>query len=72
MIPGSPVTVRKDLPADMKRDIQKLFVDLYSLDPRMAEIVARGKTQGYVPVTHEMYQPLLDAVQEQRRMRRKG
>jgi len=72
LIPGSPVTVRKDLPADMKRDIQKLYVDLYALDPRMAEIVARGKTQGYVPVTHEMYQPLLDAVQEQRRMRRKG
>jgi len=72
LIPGSPVTVRKDLPADMKRDIQKLFVDLYSIDPRMAEIVARGKTQGYVPVTHEMYQPVLDAVQEQRRMRRKN
>ena len=72
LIPGSPVTVRKDLPADMKRDIQKLFIDLYALDPRMAEIVARGKTQGYVPVTHEMYQPVLDAVQEQRRMRRKG
>jgi phosphonate transport system substrate-binding protein len=72
LIPGSPVTVRKDLPADMKRDIQKLFVDLYAIDPRMAEIVARGKTQGYVPVTHEMYQPVLDAVQEQRRMRRKG
>jgi phosphonate transport system substrate-binding protein len=72
LIPGSPVTVRKDLPADMKRDIQKLFVDLYSIDPRMAEIVARGKTQGYVPVTHEMYQPVIDAVQEQRRMRRKS
>lgn len=72
LIPGSPVTVRKDLPADMKRDIQKLFIDLQSIDPRMAEIVARGRTQGYVPVTHEMYQPVLDAVQEQRRMRRKN
>ncbi|MFO0522213.1 MAG: phosphate/phosphite/phosphonate ABC transporter substrate-binding protein [bacterium] len=72
LIPGSPVTVRKDLPEDMKRDIQKLFVDLYSIDPRMAEIVARGKRQGYVPVTHAMYQPVIDAVQEQRRMRRKN
>jgi len=72
LFPGSPVTVRKDLPEDMKRDIQKLFVDLYSIDPRMAEIVARGKTQGYVPVTHAMYQPVIDAVQEQRRMRRKN
>jgi len=72
LIPGSPVTVRKDLPTEMKRDIQKLFVDLYAIDPRMAEIVARGKTQGYVAVTHELYQPILDAVQEQRRNRRKN
>jgi ABC-type phosphate/phosphonate transport system substrate-binding protein len=66
------VTVRRDLPADMKRDIQRLFVDLQTIDPKLAEIVARGKTQGYVPVTHDMYKPVLDAVQEQRRMRRKG
>ena len=72
LIPSSPVTVRKDLPQDMKRDIQKLFVDLQTIDPKMAEIVARGKTQGYVHVTHEMYQPILDAVQEQRRNRRKN
>jgi ABC-type phosphate/phosphonate transport system substrate-binding protein len=56
----------------MKRDIQRLFVDLQTIDPKLAEIVARGKTQGYVPVTHDMYKPVLDAVQEQRRMRRKG
>jgi phosphonate transport system substrate-binding protein len=72
LIPASPVTVRRDLPADMKRDIQRLFVDLQTIDPKLAEIVARGKTQGYVPVTHDMYKPVLDAVQEQRRMRRKG
>ena len=72
LIPSSPVTVRKDLPQDMKRDIQKLFVDLQAIDPKMAEIVARGKTQGYLAVTHDMYQPILDAVQEQRRNRRKN
>ena len=72
LIPGSPITVRKDLPRDMKRDIQKLFIDLQTIDPKMTEIVARGKTQGYVPVTHDMYQPILDATQEQRRNRRKN
>jgi phosphonate transport system substrate-binding protein len=72
LIPGSPIAVRKDLPQEMKRDIQKLFIELQAIDPRMAEIVARGKTQGYVSVTHEMYQPILDAVQEQRRNRRKN
>jgi phosphonate transport system substrate-binding protein len=71
LIPSSPITVRKDLPADMKRDIQRLFVDLYGIDPKMTEIVARGKTLGYVEVTHAMYQPVLDAVLEQRKARRK-
>ena len=64
--------MRKDLPLEMKRDIQKLFIDLQTIDPKMTEIVARGKTQGYVPVTHDMYQPILDATQEQRRNRRKN
>jgi phosphonate transport system substrate-binding protein len=71
LIPNSPITVRKDLPADMKADIRKLFLELQSIDPKMAETVVRGKTQGYVEVTHAMYQPILDAVQEQRKARRK-
>jgi phosphonate transport system substrate-binding protein len=71
LIPNSPITVRKDLPADMKADIRKLFLELQSIDPKMAETVVRGKTQGYVEVTHAMYQPILDAVQEQRKARRR-
>lgn len=71
LIPNSPITVRKDLPEDMKRDIRKLFLDLQGIDPKMAEIVVRGKTQGYVEVTHAMYQPILDAVLEQRKARRR-
>ncbi len=31
-----------------------------------------NSTSGYVPVTHDMYQPILDATQEQRRNRRKN
>lgn len=71
LIPNSPITVRKDLPEDMKRDIRKLFLELQAIDPRMAETVVRGKTQGYVEVTHAMYQPILDAVLEQRKARRR-
>jgi phosphonate transport system substrate-binding protein len=70
VIPNSPLTVRKDLPADMKRDLAKLWTDLYSFDPKMAETLARGKTLGYRPVTHEMYEPLLKVIQEQRRNRK--
>jgi phosphonate transport system substrate-binding protein len=72
MIPSSPITVRKDMPADMKRDIAKLFVDLYAKDPKMAEIMATGKTAGYVEVQHVLYQPVLDVLHEQRRNRKKN
>ena len=70
LIPSSPITVRKDLPSAMKRDIQRLFVDLYSIDPALARTVARGDTLGYVEVTHDMYRPVLDSILEQRRNRR--
>ncbi len=72
MIPSSPITVRKDMPADMKHDIAKLFVDLYAKDPKMAEIMATGKTSGYVEVQHALYQPVLDVLHEQRRNRKKN
>lgn len=49
----------------------KLFLDLQSLDPKLAEVVVRGKTQGYVEVSHAMYQPILDAVLEQHKARRR-
>jgi phosphonate transport system substrate-binding protein len=72
MIPSSPITVRKDMPADMKRDIAKLFVDLYAKNPKMAEIMATGKTAGFVEVQHVLYQPVLDVLHEQRRNRKKN
>ena len=72
VIPNSPLTVRKDMPADMKRDIAKLYLELYARDPGMAEVLTRGKTLGYVQVNHAIYQPVLDVVQEQRRNRRKN
>jgi phosphonate transport system substrate-binding protein len=70
VIPNSPLTVRKDLPADMKRDLTRLWTELYGFDPKMAETLARGKTLGYRPVTHEMYEPMLKVIQEQRRNRK--
>jgi phosphonate transport system substrate-binding protein len=72
MIPSSPITVRKDMPADMKRDIAKLFVDLYAKDPKLAEVMATGKTIGFVEVQHALYQPVLDVLHEQRRNRKKN
>jgi len=72
VIPNSPLTVRKDLPADMKRDLVRLWSELYDNDPKMAETLARGKTLGFKPVTHQMYEPVLKVIQEQRRNRKTG
>lgn len=70
VIPNSPLTVRRDLPADMKRDVVKLWTGLYAMNPKMAETLVRGKTQGYKVVTHDMYEPILRVIQEQRRNRK--
>jgi hypothetical protein len=37
----------------------------------MAELAARGKTAGFVPATHEMYKPVLDAALEVRKNRKR-
>jgi phosphonate transport system substrate-binding protein len=72
LIPNPVVIVRTDMPEDMKRDLRQFFVDLITIDPKVAELTARGKTSGFVPATHEMYKPVLDAAQEVRRTRKRS
>ena len=45
-LPSPPVVIRKDVPADMRADMLKLFTDLHKVDMALAEAVAQGKTQG--------------------------
>lgn len=71
LIPNPLVVVRKDMPADMKRDLLAFWTDLHKTHPQVAESAARGKTAGFVPVTHEMYKPVLDAALEVRKNRKK-
>jgi len=71
LIPNPVVVVRKDMPEDMKRELRQFWLDLHQIDPKVAEAAARGKTAGFVPATHEMYKPVLDAALEVRKSRRK-
>jgi phosphonate transport system substrate-binding protein len=71
LIPNPLIIVRKDMPADMKTALRDFWVDLVKTHPQLAEAAARGKTAGFVPVTHEMYQPVLEAALEVRRSRKK-
>jgi phosphonate transport system substrate-binding protein len=56
LVPPPPVIVRADLPADLKAELTKLFVELHTEDMKLAEAVAKGKTQGFVPASHAMYE----------------
>ena len=60
IVPPPPIIVRSDLPEDLKADLTKLFVELHKEDMKLAESVAKGKTQGFVPVKHEAYQTTVD------------
>lgn len=71
LIPNPLVIVRKDMPADMKKDLLAFWTELHVKSPEVAEAAARGKTAGFVPVTHEMYKPVLDAALEVRNTRKK-
>jgi phosphonate transport system substrate-binding protein len=72
LIPNPLIIVRKDMPADMKQALRDFWVDLVKTHPQLAEAAARGKTAGFVPVTHAMYQPVLEAALEVRRSRKKN
>jgi phosphonate transport system substrate-binding protein len=72
LIPNPLVVVRKDMPADMKKDMLAFWTELHVKSPALAEAAARGKTAGFVPVTHEMYKPVVDAVVEVRKTRKRN
>lgn len=71
LIPNPVISVRKDMPAEMKRDLLAFFTELQKTHPQVAEAAARGKTSGFVAATHEMYKPVLDAALEVRKNRKK-
>lgn len=70
-LPSPPVVIRKDLPLEMRADLEKLFVRLKDHDMKLAESVAQGKTNGMVRVYHEDYALMCQAADDERIARRK-
>jgi len=70
-LPSPPVVIRKDVPADMRADMLKLFTGLKDADMRLAEAVAQGKTTGIMPVSHKDYLLMCQAAADEREARRK-
>jgi phosphonate transport system substrate-binding protein len=74
-LPSPPVVIRKDLPLEMRWDLEKMFVRLKDRDMKLAEAVAQGKTNGLVRVYHEDYLFTCDAAtaeREARKQKKKG
>lgn len=70
-LPSPPVVIRKDVPADMRADMLKLFTELHKVEMSLAEAVAQGKTAGIVPVSHKDYSLMCQAAADEREARRK-
>jgi phosphonate transport system substrate-binding protein len=70
-LPSPPVVIRKDVPADMRADMLKLFTELHKVDMALAESVAQGKTTGIMAVSHKDYGLMCQAAADEREARRK-
>ena len=70
-LPSPPVVIRKDVPADMRADMLKLFTGLKDVDMSLAEAVAQGKTTGIMPVSHKDYTLMCQAAADEREARRR-
>lgn len=70
-LPSPPVVIRKDVPADMRADVLKLFTELHAVDMALAEAVAQGKTTGIMPVSHKDYGLMCQAAADERESRRR-
>ena len=70
-LPSPPVVIRKDLPLEMRVDLEKFFVRLKDHDMKLAESVAQGKTNGMVRVFHEDYGLICQAADLEREARKK-
>ncbi len=63
--------VSKKIPADMRKDLLDMFVNLAKDDMAMAEAAAQGKTSGFEPVGHDTYKTFVTIAEDQRKARRK-
>ena len=67
LIPNPVIAIRSDLPQEMKADLKAMFLNLHKDDPQVFREVARGESQGYKEVKHDVYQIAVDLRQPARR-----
>ncbi len=70
LITNGPIVVRKDLPQEVKDAYKDLMLWISYNDRECYALIADGEANGYVPVTQEFYEPIINmrrATMEQRR-----
>ena len=70
ILPPPPLIIRSDMPADMRADLKEMFMNLHKENMELAEAVAKGETQGFVPVEHETYEVTVALRKKMRAMRK--
>ncbi|MBZ4023143.1 phosphonate ABC transporter substrate-binding protein [Rhodobacter sp. TJ_12] len=59
-IPEGPVVLRRALPEEVKAKMTALVEGLHAQDPDCAYGVAAGDTSGFVPITHDYYESIIE------------
>jgi len=59
-IPEGPVVLRKALPQDVKDKMTALVEGLFAADPECTYGVAAGESAGFVPITHDYYESIIE------------
>ncbi len=60
-IPEGPVVLRKALPEDVKLKMTGLMASLKSMDEDCFYGVAAGEAKGFMPITHDAYEVIIEA-----------
>lgn len=60
-IPEGPFVVRKALPEDVKIKVTGLLASLKSMDEDCAYGVLQGDAKGFMPITHDAYEVIIEA-----------
>ena len=60
-IPEGPVVLRKALPEDVKVKMTALMASLKSMDDECFYSVAAGEAKGFMPITHDAYEVIIEA-----------
>lgn len=58
-IPNGPVTVRSDLPADLKEKLLQIHLDMPQKNPEIYKSIERGSGKGYAKATVELYEDII-------------